>query len=270
MHKTGTAFTKPVDPILGQALGAWQAIRPEQPKFTDRRTGELVDLLFATRARKVFLRLHQQHRHPHALPQGWRPRRRCAWEHHQPPGPVHDRQPALQREGADGSVRTVSLARPPLAAVHAVAGIGRRATAAAAAACELLRRSAGVAGSGGETVLTNAVCRPWAEGRSVSAGSAMDGPVVPRVLPCFRDSVARSPRWVFLPEYSLYGFSLALRSSMQCSPGVGGLDPSGGQDRGRPVQVCLQIPTAGTMQRMSKTMMSAQASWPERAKDLGM
>ena len=52
-HKTGTAFTKPVDPILGQALGAWQAIRPEQPKFTDRRTGELVDLLFATRARKV-------------------------------------------------------------------------------------------------------------------------------------------------------------------------------------------------------------------------
>ncbi|GGV54779.1 hypothetical protein [Streptomyces spectabilis] len=49
----GTAFTKPVDPILGQALDAWQAIRPEQPKFTDRRTGELVDLLFATRARKV-------------------------------------------------------------------------------------------------------------------------------------------------------------------------------------------------------------------------
>jgi integrase len=64
MHKTGTAFTKPVDPILGQALGAWQAIRPEQPKFTDRRIGEVVDLLFATRARKVFLRLHQQHRLP--------------------------------------------------------------------------------------------------------------------------------------------------------------------------------------------------------------
>ncbi|MER6526104.1 tyrosine-type recombinase/integrase [Streptomyces sp. NPDC001508] len=52
-HKTGTAFTKPVDPLLGQALDAWQAIRPDQPKFTDRRTGELVDLLFATRARKI-------------------------------------------------------------------------------------------------------------------------------------------------------------------------------------------------------------------------
>jgi integrase len=52
-HKTGTAFTKPVDPVLGQALGIWQALRPAQPKFTDRRTGERVDMLFAVRARKV-------------------------------------------------------------------------------------------------------------------------------------------------------------------------------------------------------------------------
>ncbi|MEU7405168.1 tyrosine-type recombinase/integrase [Streptomyces sp. NPDC044948] len=52
-HKTGTAFTKPVDPILGQAVDAWQAARPDQPKFTDRRTGERVDLLFAIRARRV-------------------------------------------------------------------------------------------------------------------------------------------------------------------------------------------------------------------------
>jgi hypothetical protein len=52
-HKTGTAFTKPVDPVLGQALDAWQGVRPAQPKFTDRRTGELADLLFAFRARKV-------------------------------------------------------------------------------------------------------------------------------------------------------------------------------------------------------------------------
>ncbi|MEU1286644.1 tyrosine-type recombinase/integrase [Kitasatospora sp. NPDC005856] len=52
-HKTGTAFTKPVDPILGQAVDVWQAARPDQPKFTDRRTGELVDLLFAVRARRV-------------------------------------------------------------------------------------------------------------------------------------------------------------------------------------------------------------------------
>ncbi|MBV9921042.1 MAG: tyrosine-type recombinase/integrase [Pseudonocardia sp.] len=52
-HKTGTAFTKPVDPVLGQALDAWQSVRPAQPKFTDRRTSEQVDLLFAFRARKI-------------------------------------------------------------------------------------------------------------------------------------------------------------------------------------------------------------------------
>ena len=27
-HKTGTAFTKPVNPVLGQALDIWQAVRP--------------------------------------------------------------------------------------------------------------------------------------------------------------------------------------------------------------------------------------------------
>ena len=27
-HKTGTAFTKPVDPLVGQAIEAWQAVRP--------------------------------------------------------------------------------------------------------------------------------------------------------------------------------------------------------------------------------------------------
>ncbi|MFI6358638.1 MFS transporter [Streptomyces sp. NPDC050743] len=29
-HKTGTAFTKPVDPLVGKAVEAWQAVRPAQ------------------------------------------------------------------------------------------------------------------------------------------------------------------------------------------------------------------------------------------------
>ncbi|GAA2906353.1 tyrosine-type recombinase/integrase [Streptomyces mexicanus] len=52
-HKTGTAFTKPVDPLLGQAINAWEALRPSQPKRTDRRTGEQVDYLFSYRARAI-------------------------------------------------------------------------------------------------------------------------------------------------------------------------------------------------------------------------
>ncbi|MGA9376049.1 MAG: tyrosine-type recombinase/integrase, partial [Mycobacterium sp.] len=53
VHKTGTAFTKPVDPIVGQAIEAWQALRPDQPKRLDRKTGERVDILFSVRAQPV-------------------------------------------------------------------------------------------------------------------------------------------------------------------------------------------------------------------------
>ena len=53
VHKTGTAFTKPVDPLLGQALEAWQTSRPEQPPTLDRKTNEHVNILFAVRAQPV-------------------------------------------------------------------------------------------------------------------------------------------------------------------------------------------------------------------------
>jgi integrase len=53
VNKTGTAFTKPVDPIIGQAIQAWQARRPAQPPRLDRKTSEDVDLLFSIRAHPV-------------------------------------------------------------------------------------------------------------------------------------------------------------------------------------------------------------------------
>jgi integrase len=53
VNKTGTAFTKPVDPIIGQAIEAWQALRPAQPPRLDRKTSENVDMLFSVRAHPV-------------------------------------------------------------------------------------------------------------------------------------------------------------------------------------------------------------------------
>lgn len=53
IHKTGTAFTKPVDPLVGRAIAAWEAVRPAQPPLLDRRTGESVQFLFCYRARQV-------------------------------------------------------------------------------------------------------------------------------------------------------------------------------------------------------------------------
>jgi integrase len=53
VNKTSTAFTKPVDPIVGQAVEAWQALRPIQPERLDAKTNERVDLLFSVRAHPV-------------------------------------------------------------------------------------------------------------------------------------------------------------------------------------------------------------------------
>lgn len=53
VNKTNTAFTKPVDPILGQAIEAWQAQRPDQPQRLDAKTNEHVAFLFSLRAHPV-------------------------------------------------------------------------------------------------------------------------------------------------------------------------------------------------------------------------
>ncbi len=53
VNKTGTAFTKPVDPLLGQAIEAWQRVRPAQPKTLEPKTAEQADILFAVRAQPV-------------------------------------------------------------------------------------------------------------------------------------------------------------------------------------------------------------------------
>jgi integrase len=52
-NKTGDAFTKPVDPLIGKAIATWEAVRPQQPTMMDRRTKERVHFLFCYRARRV-------------------------------------------------------------------------------------------------------------------------------------------------------------------------------------------------------------------------
>jgi site-specific recombinase XerD len=52
-NKTSPAFTKPVDRLVGESIEAWQAVRPAQPRFSDRKTGELVDMLLAYRGAQL-------------------------------------------------------------------------------------------------------------------------------------------------------------------------------------------------------------------------
>ncbi len=49
VNKTHVAFTKPVDAVLGKGVETWENVRPPQPSFVDRKTGESVQLLFAYR-----------------------------------------------------------------------------------------------------------------------------------------------------------------------------------------------------------------------------
>ena len=49
VNKTTTAFTKPVDRAVGDAIAAWEHERPTQPVALDEKTGELVRFLFSVR-----------------------------------------------------------------------------------------------------------------------------------------------------------------------------------------------------------------------------
>lgn len=53
VHKTGTAFAKPIDTIVGEAVSAWECVRPIQPLVLDIKTGEQVKFLFSYRARVI-------------------------------------------------------------------------------------------------------------------------------------------------------------------------------------------------------------------------
>jgi integrase len=53
VHKTGSSYTKPVDPVVGQVIASWEAQRPPQPALRDRKTGQPTDLLFAFRGTAV-------------------------------------------------------------------------------------------------------------------------------------------------------------------------------------------------------------------------
>jgi integrase len=52
-NKTSGPFNKPVDPIVGQLIGAWQQVRLPQPLLADRKTGQHRQFLFCYRGQLV-------------------------------------------------------------------------------------------------------------------------------------------------------------------------------------------------------------------------
>lgn len=55
-NKTTHAFTKPVDKLVGEAVKAWEAVRPPQPLTLDEKTGDLANFLFMFRGKRIAAR----------------------------------------------------------------------------------------------------------------------------------------------------------------------------------------------------------------------
>lgn len=53
ISKTNTEFVKRVDSIVGEAVDAWEKLRPHQPSQLDKKSASMVDFLFATRTRRM-------------------------------------------------------------------------------------------------------------------------------------------------------------------------------------------------------------------------
>ncbi|TQE34214.1 site-specific recombinase [Streptomyces ipomoeae] len=52
-NKTSPAFTKPVDPVVGQLIEAWNLVRPPQPRIEDRKTRRPKEHLFCVRGQLI-------------------------------------------------------------------------------------------------------------------------------------------------------------------------------------------------------------------------
>lgn len=53
VNKTGRAFTKPIDSIVGKFINSWENERPPQPVYLDKKTGEKVQILFSIRGKPI-------------------------------------------------------------------------------------------------------------------------------------------------------------------------------------------------------------------------
>ncbi|WP_162005425.1 tyrosine-type recombinase/integrase [Dictyobacter vulcani] len=53
VNKTGRAFTKPVDRIVGEVIDDWRRVRPDHRKEIDHKSGEMVEYLFSFKGRRI-------------------------------------------------------------------------------------------------------------------------------------------------------------------------------------------------------------------------
>ena len=65
-NKTSRAFSKPVDPLVGELVAAWQAVRAPQPDLVDRKTRQRRQFLFCVRGELIGLSYLNSHLIPYS------------------------------------------------------------------------------------------------------------------------------------------------------------------------------------------------------------
>ena len=98
VNKTGTAFQKPVDGVVAEAIRAWEQVRPGQPLAADRKTGELVHFLFCYRGSQISSQYVNGTLIPLLCVKAGVPPEDARGEDHEPSRAVHHCLAALQRE----------------------------------------------------------------------------------------------------------------------------------------------------------------------------
>jgi len=116
VHKTGTAFTKPVDQVVGQAINTWEKVRPPQAKLCDPKTGEMVDFLFLYRMRQMATSYLNLYLIPRLCRKAGVPQHDL--RDHESPGTLHHRYAVVQRQRADEPLRVAGMAGPSDAAFN--------------------------------------------------------------------------------------------------------------------------------------------------------
>lgn len=112
-NKTSRAFSKPVDPLVGELIDAWRAVRPPQPDLHDRKTRQRQQFLFCIRGELI----GQTYLNAHLIPVLCR----------KAGIPEHDSRGALTSHRARATIATQLLNAPePLSLVDLKEWLGHK------------------------------------------------------------------------------------------------------------------------------------------------
>ncbi|WP_425005590.1 tyrosine-type recombinase/integrase [Mycolicibacterium sp. S3B2] len=213
-NKTSRAFSKPVDPLVGELIDAWQAIRPPQPDLVDRKTRQRRQFLFCVRSELVGLSYLNSHLIPVLC-------RKAGI-------PEHDSRGALTSHRARATIATQLLNAPePLSLVDLKEWLGHKHYASTRHYATILQRRLTAAYKKADYFARNVrTIQVLIDRETIMTGAAADGETWKYYDLgdgyCTYDFFAKCPHRLacarcpfYLPKQSSAGQLLAVRSGVE-------------------------------------------------------